>query len=99
MVQEYRRMRERDSCGVARSSWRITVRQLESLIRLSEALARLYCKEDVQPKHVKEAARLLDKSVIRVEMPDVNLLEEEENHEIDMMQQQQEADEQQQKDE
>lgn len=92
MVQEYRRMRERDSTGMARSSWRITVRQLESLIRLSEALARLYCKDEVQPKHVKEAARLLDKSIIRVEMPDVNLLEQEENHEIDMMMQQQEND-------
>ena len=33
MVEEYRKMRERDSSGIARTSWRITVRQLESLIR------------------------------------------------------------------
>lgn len=36
----------------------------------------------VQPKHVKEAFRLLNKSIIRVETPDINLeqdeLEEEE---------------------
>jgi len=76
IIMEYKRMRERDSCGVSRSSWRITVRQLESLIRLSEALARLHMKDVVLASHVADAARLLDKSVIRVEMPDVNLMED-----------------------
>lgn len=28
------------------------------------------------PKHVKEAFRLLNKSIIRVEQPDINLMEE-----------------------
>lgn len=79
MVDEYKKMRERDSSGVARSSWRITVRQLESLIRLSEAMARLHCLDEVSPKHVKEAARLLNKSIIRVETPDVNFIEDESN--------------------
>ena len=32
----------------------------------------------VQPKHVKEAFRLLNKSIIRVEQPDIHLEEEEE---------------------
>lgn len=32
----------------------------------------------VQPKHVKEAYRLLNKSIIRVETPDVNLEAEDE---------------------
>lgn len=76
MVEEYRKMRERDSSGIARSSWRITVRQLESLVRLSEAMARLHCLEEVLPKHVKEAARLLNKSIIRVETPDINFAQE-----------------------
>lgn len=31
----------------------------------------------MQPKHVKEAFRLLNKSIIRVEQPDVHLEEEE----------------------
>lgn len=33
--------------GLARSAWRITVRQLESMIRLSEGMARLYCQDEV----------------------------------------------------
>lgn len=32
----------------------------------------------MQPKHVKEAFRLLNKSIIRVETPDINLDQEEE---------------------
>ena len=44
--------------------------------RLSEAMARLHCLESVLPKHVKEAARLLNKSIIRVETPDINFIEE-----------------------
>lgn len=35
----------------------------------------------VQPKHVKEAFRLLNKSIIRVEQPDIHLEEEEEERE------------------
>lgn len=58
--------------GSARSSWRITVRQLESMIRLSEAMARMSCCDEVQPKHVQEAFRLLNKSIIRVETPDID---------------------------
>ncbi len=33
--------------------------------------------EQVQPKHVKEGFRLLNKSIIRVETPDINFDEEE----------------------
>ncbi|KAG8572308.1 hypothetical protein GDO81_012013 [Engystomops pustulosus] len=72
IVEQYRRLRQRDGSGVTKSAWRITVRQLESLIRLSESMARMHCSDEVQPKHVKEAFRLLNKSIIRVDTPDVS---------------------------
>ncbi|XP_070701018.1 DNA replication licensing factor MCM6 [Pempheris klunzingeri] len=79
IVEQYKRLRQRDSSGgVSKSAWRITVRQLESMIRLSEGMARMHCCDEVQPKHVKEAFRLLNKSIIRVETPDINLEQEDE---------------------
>nr|XP_020635331.1 DNA replication licensing factor MCM6 [Pogona vitticeps] len=78
IVEQYKRLRQRDGSGVTKSSWRITVRQLESMIRLSEAMARMHCSDEVHPKHVKEAFRLLNKSIIRVETPDINLGQDEE---------------------
>jgi DNA replication licensing factor MCM6 len=77
LVQQYKHLRQRDTGGSAKSSWRITVRQLESMLRLSEAFARLHCSEEVTARHVKEAYRLLNKSIIRVDQPDVDLNEEE----------------------
>uniref|UniRef100_A0A8C0AU47 DNA replication licensing factor MCM6 n=1 Tax=Buteo japonicus TaxID=224669 RepID=A0A8C0AU47_9AVES len=78
IVEQYKRLRQRDGSGVTKSSWRITVRQLESMIRLSEAMARMHCCDEVHPKHVKEAFRLLNKSIIRVETPDINLDQDDE---------------------
>merc|ERR1712158_150413 len=76
LVQQYKHLRQRDTGGSAKSSWRITVRQLESMLRLSEAFARLHCSEEVSARHVKEAYRLLNKSIIRVDQPDVDINEE-----------------------
>lgn len=81
IVEQYKRLRQRDGSGVTKSAWRITVRQLESMIRLSEGMARMHCSDEVHPKHVKEAFRLLNKSIIRVETPDVNLDQDEEMEE------------------
>lgn len=92
IVEQYKRLRQRDGSGsVSKSAWRITVRQLESMIRLSEAMARMHCCDEVQPKHVKEAFRLLNKSIIRVETPDINLEQEEEMEEEEEEQQQEDG--------
>lgn len=73
LVHHYNHLRLRDSTTTGKSTWRITVRQLESMIRLSEAMARMEISDEVQPRHVKEAYRLLNKSIIRVEQPDIHL--------------------------
>ncbi|CAB3401357.1 unnamed protein product [Caenorhabditis bovis] len=73
LVREYKKLRMSDSNNAATSSWRITVRQLESLVRLSEALARLHCGREVKAEHVNQAAKLLNKSIVRVEKADVDL--------------------------
>uniref|UniRef100_A0A6Q2XUX7 DNA replication licensing factor MCM6 n=1 Tax=Esox lucius TaxID=8010 RepID=A0A6Q2XUX7_ESOLU len=83
VVDQYKRLRQRDTSGGTKSAWRITVRQLESMLRLSEGMARLYCSDEVHPKHVKEAFRLLNKSVISVDSPDINFdPEQDANEEI-----------------
>lgn len=76
LVESYKRLRQADSTGGGRTSYRITVRQLESLIRLSEALARMHLDDCIRPQYVREAVRLLRKSIIHVEAEDVELYEE-----------------------
>ncbi|KAI5645684.1 MCM2/3/5 family domain-containing protein [Phthorimaea operculella] len=75
LVEYYCALRARD--GSAPGSWRITVRQLESMVRLAEAMAKMHCSGHVTPQHVNEAYRLLNKSIIRVEQPDIHLDEDE----------------------
>jgi len=47
LVECYRLLRSNDILGKNKTAYRITVRQLESLVRLSEALARLHLDEFV----------------------------------------------------
>jgi DNA replication licensing factor MCM6 len=77
LVDCYRKLRQGDTLGRSRTAYRITVRQLESMIRLSEALARLHCDDDIRPAYVREAFRLLRKSIIHIETEDVTFDEDE----------------------
>lgn len=54
LVLSYKRLRGDDAAPGSASAYRITVRQLEALVRLSEALARLHLSESVTRDHVKE---------------------------------------------
>ena len=47
LVEKYRVLRQDDATGSGKNSYRITVRQLESMIRLSEAIARANCTSEV----------------------------------------------------
>ncbi|KAF8246201.1 MCM-domain-containing protein [Wilcoxina mikolae CBS 423.85] len=79
LVEKYKQLRADDAQGgIGRNSYRITVRQLESLIRLSEAIAKANCVEDVTEAFVTEAFGLLRQSIIHVEHDDVEVDEEEE---------------------
>lgn len=87
MVECYRKLRQGDTLGRSRSAYRITVRQLESMVRLSEALARLHCADEITPAFVREAYRLLKTSIIQVETSDVEVEEEdydEDYHDVAM---------------
>lgn len=78
LVEKYKQLRSDDAQGgVGRNSYRITVRQLESLIRLSEAIAKANCVEDVTEAFVNEAFGLLRQSIIHVEKDDVEVDDEE----------------------
>lgn len=79
LVEKYKELRANDAQGgMGRSSYRITVRQLESLIRLSEAVAKANCVEDIIPDFVKEAYDLLRQSIVTVEKDDVEVDDDEE---------------------
>jgi DNA replication licensing factor MCM6 len=79
LVQKYKELRSDDAQGgIGRNSYRITVRQLESMIRLSEAIAKANCVEEITPIMVIEAFNLLRQSIISVEKDDVEVDEDDE---------------------
>ncbi len=74
LVVKYKELRADDAQGgIGKNSYRITVRQLESLIRLSEAIAKTNCVEEIVPEFVDEAFNLLRQSIISVEHDDVEM--------------------------
>eukprot|EP01099_Mayorella_cantabrigiensis_P007173 TRINITY_DN623_c0_g1_i1.p1 TRINITY_DN623_c0_g1~~TRINITY_DN623_c0_g1_i1.p1 ORF type:complete len:276 (-),score=88.52 TRINITY_DN623_c0_g1_i1:341-1123(-) len=73
LVENYRKLREGDIGPFGKTAYRITVRQLESMIRLSEALARVHLDSQLTEAYVSEAFRLLKKSIIQIHSDDVIL--------------------------
>ncbi|XP_039039905.1 DNA replication licensing factor MCM6-like [Hibiscus syriacus] len=75
LVESYVALRRGDTTPGSRVAYRMTVRQLEALVRLSEAIARSYLETQVHPRHVRVAVRLLKTSIISVESTEIDLSE------------------------
>ncbi|KAF5193857.1 Dna replication licensing factor mcm6 [Thalictrum thalictroides] len=73
LVDSYVALRRGDTAPGSRVAYRMTVRQLEALIRLSEAIARSHLELLVEPRHVRVAVRLLKTSIISVEASEIDL--------------------------
>lgn len=70
LKEEYKRMRQHEKYS-GKSSYKITVRALESLIRLSEAMARAHCDFEIKPNYVREVCRLMRNSNINIIKGDI----------------------------
>eukprot|EP00878_Enallax_costatus_P036928 GHUV01041553.1.p1 GENE.GHUV01041553.1~~GHUV01041553.1.p1 ORF type:complete len:118 (-),score=30.33 GHUV01041553.1:101-454(-) len=57
LVRSFKRLRGDDAAPGSHSAYRITVRQLEALVRLSEAMARVYLSPVVTGEHVAEVGK------------------------------------------
>ncbi|KAL3812505.1 hypothetical protein ACJIZ3_013773 [Penstemon smallii] len=75
LKESYVSLRRGDTAPGSRVAYRMTVRQLEALIRLSEALARCHLETQVHPRHVRLAVKLLKTSIINVESSEIDLSE------------------------
>ncbi len=49
LKEEFKRMRQAEKNAQRGQAYKITVRQLESLIRLSEGMARAHCEYEIKP--------------------------------------------------
>ena len=72
LKEEFKRMRQNNKDSV-KSSYKITVRQLESLVRLSEGMAKAHCDHTIRPAYVREVCRLMKSSNINIVKNDVEL--------------------------
>lgn len=59
-----------------KTSYKITVRALESLIRLSEGMARAHCDFEIKANYVKEVCRLMRNSNINIIRGDIEFNDE-----------------------
>ena len=74
LKEEYKMMRQREKAD-QKNAYKVTVRQLESLIRLSEAISRAHCDTVIKPAYVREVCRLLKASNISIQRTDVEFEE------------------------
>lgn len=75
LLKYYVEIREYASMNFG-NSYNITVRQLESMIRLAEAIARIHMMTVVTVDHAREAARLLRNSILQAKTEEFTMEEE-----------------------
>lgn len=73
IVAAYRDMRLQDSLANRNRVYRVTTRLLESMIRLSEATAKIFLSEEVLPSHVTISLELMRQSLSTLDMSEVEL--------------------------
>lgn len=73
IVQAYKTLRMEDSLSHRNKVYRVTTRLLESIIRLSEAVAKLFISSEVMPFHVKIGLEVMRESLSTIDMTDVEL--------------------------
>lgn len=78
LKEEFKRMRQNEKNAQRGTSYKITVRQLESLIRLCEGMARAHCETEIKPYFVREVCRLMRTSNISIVKGDVEFIENQE---------------------
>eukprot|EP00917_Polyrhabdina_sp_WS-2016_P028426 GHVP01060707.1.p1 GENE.GHVP01060707.1~~GHVP01060707.1.p1 ORF type:complete len:825 (+),score=156.37 GHVP01060707.1:1280-3754(+) len=79
LVRAYSNLRHTDTLPGNQRSVRVTVRQLESLIRLSEAIAKLHFSDEVTPSHVSEAYKLFSNSLSHIKKGSIQLDDEDDD--------------------
>lgn len=72
LKEEYKQMRQKQKYA-QKNAYKLTVRQLESMIRLSEALARVHLDSEIRKVYVEEVCRLMKVSNIERVHHDVEL--------------------------
>jgi len=73
LVRCYKKLRQDQHGSFVRGAAGVTVRQLESLLRLSEAIARVHLDEVVRPEYVTTAFELQLNSLRRAERENIDL--------------------------
>lgn len=74
IVSAYRDLRLQDSLSNRSKVYRVTTRLLESMIRLSEATAKIYLSDEVRASHVEVALELMRQSLSTLDMTEVELI-------------------------
>mmetsp|Transcript_65 Transcript_65/g.132 ORF Transcript_65/g.132 Transcript_65/m.132 type:complete len:228 (+) Transcript_65:1903-2586(+) len=72
LKDEYKSIRQREKAD-QKHAYKVTVRQLESMIRLSEAMARAHCEHIIRPEYVREVCRLLRNSNVYIQKNDIEI--------------------------